>query len=167
MQHTDEEIYRFVEENRDLIEAMIDRAEGRDSFGMGSCRDYRGREDYRCHPGRFTEYARRRAAEDVYWAKERAAYDRMRCEDSLRSSIDAFNDPEVQKYFMTMGMNLIMGLSALMQKMPGPEIMKNAASGMEDSWREVSRAAPKQRKTEGDDGETPGKVPIKFDTDGE
>ncbi len=167
MQHTDEEIYRFVEENRDLIEAMMDRAEGRESFGMGGYRDCRGREDDYRRPSRFSDYARRRAAEDFYWARERAMHDRMKCEDSFRTAFDAFNDPEVQKYFMTMGMNFMMGMSALIQKMPGPEIMKNAASGMEDSWKEASRSAPRQDRAGADDGETPGRVPIKFESDGE
>lgn len=118
MEHSEEEIARFVSENRDLIEMMMDRAEKRRE------------DDY--------ERLRYRLDGDVHRARSRVDRDVHRAEDTFREVFEAFADPEVQRHFVTMGMNFVMGMSALMQRMPGPDYLKSTASDFESGWRKAA-----------------------------
>ena len=120
---------------------------------------------------RRADGTRYRIEEDIEWARTRADQNRGRVEQSFRETYEAFTDPEVQKHFMTMGLNFIMGMSAFMQRMPGPDFVKEAASGMESSWKKASCSsnadcsARKRTRIEIEDDKPSGAVPITFDED--
>ncbi len=114
------------------------------------------------------EESRYRFEDDLRWARYRADQNRARVEDTFTDVYEAFTDPEVQKCFMTMGFNFVMGMSALMRKMPGPGFAKDAAEGFETSWRKASCSANpdcgvRKKKIEIDDDKPTGAVQIKFD----
>ena len=143
MEHSEEEIARYVSENRDLIEMMMDRAERRRE------------DDY--------ERLRERLDGDVLRARDRMDRDVHRAEDTFREALEAFADPEVQRHFVTMGMNFFMGMSALMQRMPGPDCLKSTASDFESGWRKAACVSnrdceARRRRIDIDDGAV--KVPI-------
>ncbi len=127
MGYSDEEIEAFIKENRELIEKLMDRKESE------SCRG---------------ESGETRTGRKIHEEREKA-------ESMFRDTYYAFTDPEVQKYFMRMGMDLMMGMSALIQRIPGPDFMKNTAADMETSWKEAASSTCGVKK---------GKINI--DTDG-
>lgn len=108
---TEEEFRDFVEKNRDLIEKiMLLQKEG--VIEVASA-------------GRDAAHEAEKAAEE---AKRKA-------EDFAKATYSMFTDPEVQRHFMAMGMELFMGVSAMMQKAPLPDFIKDAAEGTEKSWK--------------------------------
>ena len=125
MGYSDEELQRFVEENREAIERLMASRASSDAGGSSG-------------PGRKGEAW---FEEDFDRFRNRAEEDRERMEDAFRGVYEAFADPEVQKHFMTMGLNFVMGMSALLQRMPAPGFVKETASGMEASWKKSACGA--------------------------
>ncbi|MBQ8180238.1 MAG: hypothetical protein IJ026_07380 [Candidatus Methanomethylophilaceae archaeon] len=123
----EEEFQRFVKQNRDLIERMMalqkEAVKGvvTDAASMG--RD-------------LTHDAVSLASETTGKMRESADATKEKAEEFARTTYGMFTDPTVQKHFMTMGMEFMMGLSAMMQKAPMPDFMKDAASGMEQNWKQ-------------------------------
>ncbi len=111
----DEEFQEFVRSNRDLIERMIALQKGAAEGFIGAERDM--------------------AREAYGQAREFAGYGRARTEDAFRSAYSAFTDPEVQRHFMNMGMEFFMGMSALMQRAPMPDFMREGIEITESSMR--------------------------------
>jgi hypothetical protein len=155
MEHSEEEIQRFVDENRDLIEVMMDRAapEGR-NVGEPS-----------------GDRIRSRVEEDALRARARMEKDTRRAEDAFREVFEAFADPEVQRHFMSMGMSFFLGVSALMRRMPAPDFVKSTASDMESSWKEAAcrsneGCSARRRRIDIDDGVSKMPIDVQGDEDG-
>ena len=111
MAGTEEEFQDFVAKNRELIEKiMVLQKEG--VIEVAS--------------------AGRSAAHDAAHAADAA---KERAEEFAKATYSMFMDPEVQKHFMAMGMELFMGLSAMMQKAPVPDFVRDAASSTERNWK--------------------------------
>ena len=99
MAGTEEEFQDFVAKNRDLIEKiMVLQKEG--VIEVASA-------------GRDAAHEAAHVVDDA----------RVRAEDFAKATYSMFMDPEVQKHFMAMGMELFMGLSAMMQKAPVPDFV--------------------------------------------
>ena len=112
MAGTEEEFQEFVAKNRELIEKiMVLQKEG--VIEVAS--------------------AGRDAVHDAVHAADAA---RDRAEEFAKATYSMFMDPEVQKHFMAMGMELFMGLSAMMQKAPVPDFVRSAASSTERNWKD-------------------------------
>ncbi len=174
MGYSDEEVQKFVEENRDIIEMLMARKESSEEAGAHDkerARRYRVDAEEGINRARErADSSRSRFEEDILWARDRADESRDRMEGAFRDTYEAFTDPEVQKHFMTMGLNFMMGMSALMQRMPGPDFMKDAASGMESSWKKASCSSnadcsARKRKIDIEDSEPSSVVPIKFEAE--
>ena len=176
MGYSDEEIQKFVEENRDIIEVLMARRDARDEADADDIKEKAGAKRSRIQEdmGRVRDRAddtRYRLEEDIEWARYRVDQNRERMEGAFRETYEAFTDPEVQKHFMTMGLNFIMGMSAFMRKMPGPDFVKEAASDMETSWKKAScssntECSARKRKIDIEEDEKPeGIVPITFEED--
>ncbi len=174
MGYSDEEVQKFVEENRDIIEMLMARKE---SSGEAEAQDkerggsrHSSAEESINRARERADSSRSRFEEDILWARGRADESRDRMESAFRDTYEAFTDPEVQKHFMTMGLNFMMGMSALMQRMPGPDFMKDAASGMESNWKKASCSSnadcsAKKRKIDIEESEPAAVVPIKFEAE--
>ena len=120
MAGTEEEFQDFVAKNRDLIEKiMVLQKEG--VIEVASA----GRD------------AAHEAAHVVDDAKARA-------EEFAKATYSMFMDPEVQRHFMTMGMEFMMGLSAMMQRAPIPDSIRDAAMSTEQTWKKSACAANDQ-----------------------
>ena len=108
MAGTEEEFQDFVAKNRDLIEKiMVLQKEG--VIEVASA-------------GRDAAHEAAHVVDDA----------RVRAEDFAKATYSMFMDPEVQKHFMAMGMELFMGLSAMMQKAPVPDFVREAACKAND-----------------------------------
>ena len=112
MAGTEEEFQEFVAKNRELIEKiMVLQKEG--AIEIAS--------------------AGRSAAHDAMNTADAA---KEKAEEFAKATYSMFMDPEVQRHFMAMGMELFMGLSAMMQKAPIPDFMRDAASSTERNWKD-------------------------------
>lgn len=108
---TEQEIHEFVSRNKELIESMMMlQKEG------------------------FTEaasVARGTAKTAAEIAQESAEATKAHAEEFMKSAYSMFMDPEVQRHFVTMGMEFMMGLSAMMQRAPVPDFVKESAGTTE------------------------------------
>lgn len=108
---TEQEIHDFVSKNKELIESMMMlQKEG------------------------FTEaasVARGTAKTTAEIAQESAEAAKAHAEEFMKSAYSMFMDPEVQRHFVTMGMEFMMGLSAMMQRAPVPDFVKESAGSTE------------------------------------
>lgn len=112
MAGTEEEFQEFVSKNRELIEKiMVLQKEG--AIEIAS--------------------AGRSAAHDAMNTADAA---KEKAEEFAKATYSMFMDPEVQRHFMAMGMELFMGLSAMMQKAPIPDFMRESASSTERNWKD-------------------------------
>ncbi len=115
---TEQEFEEFVSRNRDLIERMIEMQRGAASDFVG---------------------AERAMARDVYGhARGFADESRARAEDFARAAYSAFTDPEVQRHFVNMGMEFFMGMSALMERAPMPDHLREGFRGAESTVRSAA-----------------------------
>lgn len=117
----EEELQDFVKQNKDLIARMMELQKGAAIEVASAGRDI---------------------ARDVVVASEQridAAKDRS--EEFARSVYSMFTDPEVQKHFMAMGMEFMMGLGAMMQKAPMPDFMKDAVQSTEQNLKQSACSA--------------------------
>ena len=84
-------------------------------------------------------YAAKEAADFAKQKTEQAAkYAKEQTEDFMKTTYDMFNDPAIQKHFMSMGIEFMSGMSALMQKAPMPDVVKEAAADMEKNWKQTT-----------------------------
>lgn len=112
---TEEEIQKFVSENRALIESMMRlQREG---------------------VVEATSAARDVTKEAVTFAHDSADAAKARAEEFGKAAYSMFMDPEVQRHFMTMGMEFMLGLSAMMQRAPIPDFVKDTAGSTEKTFR--------------------------------
>lgn len=115
---TEEEIQKFVSENRELIESIMRlQREG---------------------VVEATSAARDATKEAVAFAHDSADAARARAEDFGRAAYSMFMDPEVQRHFMTMGMEFMLGLSAMMQRAPIPDFVKDTAGSTERTFKSAA-----------------------------
>ena len=144
---SEEEFQTFVNENKDLIERMIQLQKGVAVETLSVGREF--------------------AHETKDLAEESAAKAKQKADEALGAAYNMFMDPDVQRHFMTMGMEFFMGMATMMQKAPLPDFVKNAASDSEKNMKDVAcRAntdcsAKKATKVDirADKAETPKNVP--------
>jgi hypothetical protein len=120
--YIDPELEKFLKENKEMLERLFSEEkemmekffkEGKSSF----------KETFNKECGKAEDFAKEKKDK----AKEKA-------EDVF----NAFTDPEVQKHFMVMGMEFMMGMSALIKAMPFPDFMKDAAGKAEEAGKSKS-----------------------------
>jgi len=110
--YKDPELERFFRENKDMVESLI--KEEREMI--------------------------KRLLEE-----ERANFDevinkhKVKGEDVAKKTMDMFTDPEVQKHFMSMGMEFIMGMTALMKASPLPDSFKDMVDRTEGAGKEAAK----------------------------
>ena len=110
----DEDIERFVKENRELVERMM--RVRRDNIQTAS------------ELGKDAIISSRKAAEFV----------RTRSEDLARAAYGMVSDPTVQGHFIRAGMEFMAGLTALAKVAPVPDFMKGAAADLQKNARSVA-----------------------------
>lgn len=115
---SEEEFQTFVRDNKDLIERMIQLQKGAAVETLSVGREF-------AHDARNL-------------AEESADRARQRTEEAIGAAYSMFMDPEVQRHFMTMGMELVMGITTMMQKAPIPDFVKNAAADSEKNFRDTA-----------------------------
>ncbi len=124
MSSSEEEFQSFIKENRELIESLMAlQKEGMISVASA------GRDAAHSMVGSI-EHANEAAKE--------------KGEELFKATYSMFMDPEVQRHFMTMGMEFMMGLSAMMQRAPIPDSIRDAAMSTEQTWKKSACAANDQ-----------------------
>ena len=112
---TDEEIDKFVAENRELIERMM--LTQKDNLE------------------RTTEIGREftlTAIESTFVAAELV---RKKSEDFVRSTYESITNPVVQRHFMSAGLEFLAGLSTLVEAAPIPSVVKDTAHDFEKNLK--------------------------------
>lgn len=130
---TDQEFEEFVNRNRDLIERMIELQKGA-AEGMAD--------------------AERDIAREAYgYTRGFADAGRNHIEDMMRSMFATFTDPEVQRHFMNMGMEFMMGMSAIAERAPMPDFAREGYRNTQESMssaacraRDCGRSQPRPQK---------------------
>ena len=120
---TDEEIERFVADNRELIERMMNIQ--KESFD------------------RSADMAKEFTQEALDSTARAAELARKQSEEFFKATVDTIASPVVQKHFITASMEFLSGLSAMVGISPLPDYIKTAASDME---KNVKQAACKNNK---------------------
>lgn len=115
---TEEEFEQFVRSNRDLIERMMALQKG---AAAG-----------------FVDAEREIARETYGYARGVADAGRARTEELVASFLGTFTDPEVQRHFMNMGMEFIMGMSAIAERAPLPDFAKEGYRSTHDSMMDAA-----------------------------
>ncbi|MBQ7620922.1 MAG: hypothetical protein IJV02_00715 [Candidatus Methanomethylophilaceae archaeon] len=112
---TDEEIHKFVNDNRELVERMMTvqkenaemaKAIGKDVIKLGF--------------------------ESTYIA---ADFARRKSEEFFVRTYKMITNPEVQRHFMASGLEFLAGLTALAENAPMPSFMREAAVGVQKNAR--------------------------------
>ena len=114
--YSEEEFQSFIKQNRDLIERMMSLQKQAAVETLSAGREI--------------------AHEAVGSAVDTADKAKEKTEEFVKTTYNMFTDPEVQKHFMTMGMEFMAGMSSMFQKAPMPEIVKDAAGGVEKNWQQ-------------------------------
>ncbi len=115
---TEEEIQRFVSQNKELIESIM-RLQKEGAVEAASM-------------------TRQAAKEVVSFAEDSADSARVHAEEFAKSAYAMFMDPEVQRHFMTMGLEFFLGVSAMMQRAPIPDFVKETAGSTEKTFRSAA-----------------------------
>ena len=114
--YSEEEFQSFIKQNRDLIERMMSLQKQAAVETLSAGREI--------------------APEAVGSAVDTADKAKEKTEEFVKTTYNMFTDPEVQKHFMTMGMEFMAGMSSMFQKAPMPEFVKDAAGGVEKNWKQ-------------------------------
>ena len=114
--YSEEEFQSFIKQNRDLIERMMSLQKQAAVETLSAGREI--------------------AHEAVGSAVDTADKAKEKTEEFVKTTYNMFTDPEVQKHFMTMGMEFMAGMSSMCQKAPMPEFVKDAAGGVEKNWKQ-------------------------------
>ena len=114
--YSEEEFQSFIKQNRDLIERMMSLQKQAAVETLSAGREI--------------------AHEAVGSAVDTADKAKEKTEEFVKTTYNMFTDPEVQKHFMTMGMEFMAGMSSMFQKAPMSEFVKDAAGGVEKNWKQ-------------------------------
>lgn len=107
---TEDEIRRFVQENKEMIEELME-------LEKSSIR-------------RFAIEERKIAKQAVEETKRVAKDGADKAEETAKGIYKAIMDPEVQAHFVNMGLEFFMGMSTLLSKVPVPECVKDVESNI-------------------------------------
>ena len=84
-----------------------------------------------------------KAAEKV---KEKVSHGKERAEETAKDIYKAIMNPEAHRHFVRMGLELFMGLSAIMEKMPMPKPIREFREDLEESREGVQKEFCKTNK---------------------
>ncbi len=115
---TDEEIDKFVSDNKELIEKMM-RIQ-KESFQTAV---------------RINKEMTEEAIKSTKAAAENA---RKKSEEFFKTTYEAITSPIVQKHFMTASIEFLAGLSAMAELAPIPDYMKTGISDFEKNARQTA-----------------------------
>lgn len=115
---TDEEIAKFVNENKELVEKMMSMQ--KDNLQ------------------RTAELGKEMTIAAVEATVLVAEYARHKSEEFIKASFEMLTSPEVQKHFITAGMEVIAGLSMMATLAPVPSIMKGAVTDIEKNIKQTA-----------------------------
>jgi len=131
--YEDPELERFFRENKDMVERLL-------------------KEEKEI----FSKMLKEKKAKYEDFAKQS---DKKK--ETAQQMMGAFMDPEVQKHFMKMGMEFMMGMSALVQASPIPDMFKDMAGKAESAGKTAADEFYKEPETKKRSNAKPQKVEIK------
>ncbi len=120
---TDEEIERFVTENRELVERLMASQKDKVEAAKEAGRDV----------ARF-------GAISTYYAAE---YARKKSEEFFVATYKTIANPDVQRHFMASSLEFLAGLTALAESAPMPSYVKDVAQDFEKNMKSAACKANK------------------------
>ncbi|MDR2845945.1 MAG: hypothetical protein LBV63_01540 [Candidatus Methanoplasma sp.] len=114
--YEDPELERFFRENKEIVERLL--LEERDLV----------KETVKAEKERFEEYV---------------GDPRVRAREAADGLFGALTDPEVQRHFLTVGIEFLLGVNALIQAAPLPEELKDFVNKTEHEGKKAAGAARK------------------------
>lgn len=138
---TDDELLEFLKKNKDRIRSFIEtevpeltgivrKEVGEDIDTMGEVAD-QVREDVKFGADEIKDFVKEQMGSN----KEEAS----KLRQGLKDVTGAFADEDVQRHFVRMGMELMMGISALVDAMPKPGIVDEAVKKASEVKKNASR----------------------------
>ena len=115
---TDDEIDRFVADNRELIEKMMNLQ--REGFE------------------RSAELAKEFTQEAFDSTVKAAELARKQSEEFFKATYETIGNPVVQKHFMEASLEFLAGLTAMIEAAPVPDYLKTAASDIEKNFKQTA-----------------------------
>jgi len=111
-EYEDPELERFVRENNEMIKKLLKVQK---------------------------DLAKETFKEEKDRVEELIEYQKAKTKEVAEGVVTMFTDPDVQKHFMAVGLELFMGINALMKAAPLPDAVKDAMSKAEDVKDETSK----------------------------
>ncbi|MDR0888099.1 MAG: hypothetical protein LBM39_02810 [Candidatus Methanoplasma sp.] len=127
--YEDPELEKFFRENREIVEKLL--KEERNLI----------KETVKAERERFEEYV---------------GDPKVKVKETANDIFGAFTDPEVQRHFLTVGIELLLGVNALIQAAPIPEEFKDFVKKTEQEGKKAAGAAKKATS----DVKKPGSVSV-------
>jgi len=131
--YTDPEVERFFRENKEMVEKLL-------------------REEKEI----FSRMLKEKKAKYDNSTKQKE-----KAKETAQQMMGAFMEPEVQRHFMMMGMEFMMGMSALVQASPIPDMFKEMAGKAEGAGKAAANEFRKGIETKKGSNVKPQKVEIK------
>ena len=115
--YKDPELERFFRDNMEMVETLL-------------------REE--------REMVKRLLAEERSNIEKLISEQKEKGEDTVKKTMDMFTDPDVQRHFMAMGMEFMLGLTALVKASPLPDVFKDAVDRTEGSGKTATKETAKR-----------------------
>jgi hypothetical protein len=123
--YIDPDLERFLKENKEMIERLLKEEKEMMQKLFKEEKEFFG--------GTFDE-ERKKAEEFAQKQKDKA-------KDTAQEMFNAFTDPDVQRHFMAMGMEFMMGMNALMRAMPFPDCVRDMADKAGEAGKSAAENA--------------------------
>jgi hypothetical protein len=142
--YIDPEMEKFLKENREMLEKLFrEEKEMLKSFYREEKEFFKGAFDEECSK-----------------AEEFSEEQKKKAKDAAQGMFNAFTDPEVQKHFLSMGIEFMMAMTALMKAMPIPDAVKDMADKADEARKKAYRDTHRRSK----DPESTGPEKINIDS---
>jgi len=143
--YMDPELEKFLKENKEMLKRLFKEQKDVTEKFLKEEKEF------------FKESFNEEKAEE-YWDKGKD-----KAKDTAQELFNAFTDPEVQKHFMSMGIEFMLAMSALMSAMPVPDCMRDMAEKAKEARKSASDNFSKAAAGRGKeaDQEKPEKIDIR------
>ncbi|MDR1690419.1 MAG: hypothetical protein LBR42_01070 [Candidatus Methanoplasma sp.] len=116
--YIDPELEKFFRENKEMIERLL--------------------KEEKVRLERLFKEEKESFKSAIEEEQAKAEEQKKKAKEAVQGVFNAFTDPEVQKHFMKMGMEFVMGVNALVKAMPFPEGFRDMADKAEEARKSAA-----------------------------
>ena len=142
---TDEEILAFLRENRDRVEAFVvnEAPEIVATLKQQFVDEMAAAKERGAEKAEVAEEILESAGEEAKeFCESKGKYTKEQVEkvkQSMKDVASAFLEPEVQRHFVNMGLEMMMGVSALINAMPKPKVVEEVVEKASEAKSNASK----------------------------